>query len=658
MARKASGKSPRRTKRASKDVRRPRSERRPARRTKARFAWVASILVVLTLGIGGGWLWFSQDLPSLDGLNTERRPAIRLLASDGTLLETYGDVFGRKVHVRYLPKHVPQAVLAAEDRRFYSHFGVDAVGLVRAIVANIRAGHVVQGGSTITQQVAKNLFLTPERSMSRKIREAILALKLEARFSKDDILTVYMNRMYLGSGTWGIDAAAKRYFNKPAEALSVYEAAMIAGLLKAPSRYNPANSKDLAHARAVLVLNSMADVDFLTPAQAQDAAIKRTSAVRGKTRPAQRYFTDWIVERVRGYVGSGQGDLIVKTTLDPKLQRMAEAKTEKIMAEAAERGVTQVGLVLMTPEGAVRAMIGGKDYGDSKFNRATQALRQPGSSFKPFVYLAALEAGLSPNTTFTDAPLAIGRYTPKNYGGKYYGNVTLRTALAKSLNSVAVRVSEQVGRDKVIGAARRMGVTAHLTDTPSIALGASDVPLIEMTTAYAVLANKGTGVWSYGIEEIREKDGTAEGRILYQRPNDDPGRVVQENDVNGMNAMLMSVVESGTGRRARIGRPAAGKTGTSQEFRDAWFVGYTPNLVAGVWMGNDDGEPMKKVTGGNLPAMLWGAVMKEAHKGVEVADLPTYIAPAVVAQTPRQPRKSTSRPPSTGNRPPVIKMGP
>lgn len=653
MARKSSRKSAPDNTRVG--VRRPRAEKPAARKGKRRFAIAAMLFGFLAIGLGAGWLWFSQDLPSLDNLNAERRPAIRLLAADGSLLETYGDVYGRTVHVKYLPPHVPQAVLAAEDHRFYGHFGIDLWGLGRAMVVNAKAGRIVQGGSTITQQVAKNLFLTPERSLGRKIREAILAIKLEQRFTKDQILTVYMNRMYLGSGTWGIDAAAKRYFEKPAEALTPYEAAMIAGLLKAPSRYNPASSGELAHERAKLVLGKMAAYGFLSEQQAADAAAKRSDAVRGKTRPAQRYFTDWIVERVRGYVGTGQGDLIVQTTLDPELQQMAEARTAKIMEAAGKKGVSQVGLVMMTPEGAVRAMIGGKDYGESKFNRATQALRQPGSSFKPFVYLAALENGLSPNTIMTDAPLRLGNYEPKNYGGKYYGDVTLMDALTRSLNTVAVQVSEQVGRDQVIGAARRLGITAELTDTPSIALGASEVPLIEMTTAYAALANGGFGVWAFGIEEIREKDS---GRVLYKRPADPPGRVVQEEHVAGMNAMLQSVVEAGTGRRAAIGRPAAGKTGTSQEFRDAWFIGYTPNLVTGVWMGNDDGESMKKVTGGNLPAMLWGSVMKEAHKGVEVAGLPTYIAPPVVAHTPPPPANDNNPPPATAKPRSIIKMGP
>ncbi len=466
--------------------------------------------------------------------------------------------------------------------------------------------------------MAKNLFLTPERSLKRKIQEVLLALWLENHLSKDQILTVYLNRVYLGAGTYGVDAASRKYFGHPARDLSTYEAAMLAGLLKAPSRFNPATDPDKARERAELVLDNMVRTGFLN---VQDAKLARSrpNRVVATNGGASRYFVDWLLERVSGYVPAGDRDLVVITTLDPVLQRRAESEIRAALDGPGRKSkVEQAALVAMAPDGAVRAMVGGRDYGRSQFNRATQALRQPGSAFKPLVYLAGLLAGLTPESRLPDAPVTVDGWTPRNFDGRYRGEVSLGQAMAESLNTVAVRVAEKAGYAKVVDVARRLGVTADLDATPSLALGTGEVTLLELTGAYAVFANGGRGVWPYGISEIRD----GEGRVLYRRTGSGPGRVVAPKYVTAMNRMLMQVTEDGTGKSADLDRPNAGKTGTSQNFRDAWFVGYTADLVTGIWMGNDDGSPTGKVTGGGLPAKTWHAYMAAAHTGVAVRSLP------------------------------------
>ncbi len=570
--------------------------------------------------IGGLIAWYGSGLPDisrLDGLT--RRPSVTLLSADGTMLATFGDLYGAPVQLHELPPHLPQAVLAVEDRRFYSHFGLDLWGVTRAVLANLRAGRIVQGGSTITQQLAKNLFLKPERTIRRKVQETLLALWLERRFSKDQILTIYLNRVYLGAGTYGVEAAARRFFGKSARQVSLYQAAMLAGLLKAPSRYNPVSDRELAAARARWVLAAMVDAGYLTPERAAAAERQPPWLATSALGQGRRYFADWVLEQVSSYVGYSDRDLTVVTTLDPRLQRLADAQVAAVLAGPGKKaGAGQAALVGLAPDGAVKAMVGGRDYSESQFNRATQALRQPGSAFKLFVYLAGLEAGLEPDDTMMDAPVAVGGWHPRNYDGRYYGEVTLRGALARSLNSVAVRLTEQVGRDRVIAAARRLGITSELRPEPSLALGASEVTLIELTAAYAVLANNGVGVWAYGIREVRDD----RGRVLYRRSGSGPGRVIALDLLARMNDMLGAVVAWGTGRGARLDRPMAGKTGTSQDFRDAWFIGYTADLVTGVWIGNDDGQAMKDVVGGGLPARLWRSFMAEALKGLAIRPLP------------------------------------
>jgi len=571
--------------------------------------------VALALAVG----WYAYDLPEVTSIaKTGRQPSITMIAADGSQIAAVGDVHGRTIGLNEVPPVLRQALIAVEDRRFYEHLGVDPRGLARAMLANLRAGRIVQGGSTLTQQLAKNLFLNPDRTIRRKVQELLLAFWLERKFTKDQILTLYLNRVYFGAGNYGVDAAARRYFGKPVQDLSLYESALLAGLLKAPSRYNPARNSGGADLRTQLVLGAMVDAGFISGAEAE-AAMKKKSSSRVLAIGQARYFSDWVLNQVAGYVGQTARDLVIVTTLDPRLQQIAEKELVGLLdGPGSELGAGQAAFVALTPGGAVRAMVGGRDYGESQFNRAVQALRQPGSAFKAFTYLAAFEKGLEPNDRLVDSPVEVDGWAPRNYNDRYYGEVTLREAFARSLNSVAVKVLLKVGPETVAATARRLGITSKLKATPSIALGTSEVTLLELTGAYAVFANRGSGVWPHAISEIRE----ASGRVLYRRSGDGPGQVVAPEAVDQMADLMSATVEWGSGKAARQKRPAAGKTGTSQEFRDAWFVGYTADLVAGAWFGNDDGTPMKNVTGGNLPARLWGRVMARGLAGVPASPLP------------------------------------
>jgi len=576
--------------------------------------------VVWGLVAGVGLLaYFAYDLPDVEqALAATRRPTITLVAADGAHLITVGDIHGLPVRLNDLPPALPQAILATEDRRYYSHFGLDVIGLARALVANIRAGRVVQGGSTITQQVAKNVFLTPDRTFRRKVQELLLALWLERKFSKDQILTVYLNRVYLGSGTYGVEAASQRYFQKSARRLDTWQSAMMAGLLKAPTRYNPIHHPNRSQRRTRQVLANMVAAGYLTRADAR-AVENRHAKIRPlRTSRRARYFSDWVLAQVPSYASVNDRDITVVTTIDRRLQADAETAIGKALQKGKAVSATQAALIAMTPDGAVRAIVGGADYGISQYNRATQAKRQPGSAFKPFVYLAGLEAGMSPGTVIDDKPLTIDGWTPRNFSRGFAGPVTIRQALARSINTVAVRVARKVGYPAVVDVAHRLGITSDLKPVPSLALGASDLSLIELTAAYGTFANGGYGVWPYGIEEIRDNTGT----VLYRRQGSGPGRVIDAWAAGTMNNMLAGVIENGTGKNARLPRPVAGKTGTSQNFGDAWFIGYSADLVAGVWMGNDSMEPMKKVTGGGLPAIAWRRFMAAAHRKTPPRDLP------------------------------------
>jgi penicillin-binding protein 1A len=562
--------------------------------------------------------FYGYDLPDIDGLTSSlRKPSITLLSADGETIAAYGDVYGEPVTLKDLPPSLPQAVIATEDRHFYRHFGLDPVGLLRAAFADLRAGHVVQGGSTITQQLAKNLFLTPERSVKRKVQELLMALWLERKFNKEQILTLYLNRVYLGSGTWGVDAAARRYFDVPASRLNLYQSALLAGLLKAPSRYNPQNDRELSAKRTTQVLANMVDAGAITQADADNALRTGPSTVK-QIAHVGRYFADWVHDQVQSYAGDDR-DIVVQTTLDMGLQRKVEADLAALLAgPGAKAGVSQGAVVVMSPDGAIRAMAGGANYAASQFNRAVQGLRQPGSSFKAFLYLAALEAGWSENTAIEDSPIRSGKYQPENYTNKYEGTITLRHALAKSSNVAAVRLIESIGPKRVVAVAKRLGIASDLRADASLALGTSEVSLLELTAGYATFANSGNGVFSYGFSQVRDNVGN----VVFRRQGGGTGQVVAPAELRQMDDMLSAVVAEGTGKAAAIDRPVAGKTGTTQDYRDAWFIGYSADYVGGVWLGNDDGTPMHKITGGALPAQLWHTVMLAAHKGLPPRPLP------------------------------------
>ncbi len=626
--------------------RRPRKNRqsRPvAQRIKWAAKWTSVAAIWAALITGGVFSWFAWDLPSIDHLTQDtRRPNITILAANGSVLAAYGELHGNRIAASDLPPHVIEAVTAIEDRRFFIHMGVDPFGLARAMWRNIRAGGIVQGGSTLTQQLAKNIFLTRERTFARKIREAILAVRLELRFTKHEILTVYLNRAYFGAGAYGIEAASERFFGRHARDLTLYQGAMLAGLLKAPSRLNPLNSQQAAEQRTDIVLAAMVDVGWIGEAEKTAAIAMGMTPDRKATRPAgqiagQRYFTDWILDRVNGLIGVYESDITVETSFDPRLQAIAARSLEDGLNEGSGLGAEQGAFIAMTAGGAVRAMVGGRDYQVSQFNRATQARRQPGSAFKPIVYLTALERGLTPDSMIEDTSFAVGDWRPRNFNGRFNGRVTLREALTRSLNVATARLGYRIGLDNVISTARRLGVTSDLEPHPSLSLGTAGLSLIELTGAYAVIANGGQAAGPYGILRIRGRDG----QLIYARRNgvidQYQRRIIADAHVGMMHDMLGSAITRGTARRAALSRPAAGKTGTSQQFRDAWFIGYTGGgpdaaLVAGVWLGNDRSAPMDGITGGRIPAAVWRAFMLDAL--ADIAPLPLARAPTQIARQP------------------------
>ncbi len=577
--------------------------------------------------IGGiALVYLASQLPDIGALNTiKKQQGITVETVDGHVLANYGDVYGQYVPYDQIPKTLVQAVMATEDRRFFEHHGVDFFGIARAMVTNLVRGHMVQGGSTVTQQVAKNVFLTPERTLKRKLQEVMLAFWLEARFSKKEIMAIYLNRVYLGAGTFGVDAAAHRYFSKSASELNLQESALLAGLLKAPSRYSPASNSEKAQGRLHQVLLNMVDAGYLKQKEA-DAAL--ATYVKSPSHAGNggdvRYFTDWIVDTLPETIGQVDQDLIVTTTLDPKLQALAQDTLQNVIStEGPKKNISQGALVSMRPDGAVVAMVGGTSYAESQYNRATQAHRQPGSVFKLFVYLSALEAGLTPLSTVEDAPitLQVGNksWSPDNFENKgYRGEIPMVEAIRYSLNTVSVRLSQYAGVSRVADMAMRLGVP-NIPSHPSIALGAVEATLLEMTGAYAHLPNQGMPVVPYGVVKVR----TRAGKEIFQHEAPEGGAALAKGAVEMMNYMLMDVATRGTGSKAALpGRQVAGKTGTSQDYKDAWFIGFVPQLVTGVWVGNDDNKSMKRVTGGSVPTTIWHDYMLHALEGVPVAAIP------------------------------------
>jgi penicillin-binding protein 1A len=567
--------------------------------------WVVLLTIWGGVALGALLLFLIWDLPRTDiALSATRRPGVTLEAADGRVLATSGDVHGEIVRLRDLPSHLPAAVIAIEDRRFRSHFGIDPIGLARAAWVNWSSGRVVQGGSTLTQQLAKNLFLTPARSLRRKAQEAVLALWLEHRFSKDELLEIYLNRVYLGGGAYGVDAAARLYFGVPAARVSLWQSAVLAGLPQAPSRLNPRVSPDAAGARAAEVLEAMAETGFLTRQQAALAV----EHIRIPARPARHagWFADWVLDDLADRF-PGNADLALRTTLDPRMQAVVEQRLEALLAGPGARANANQGAVVVmeAATGNVRAMAGGRDYRVSQFNRATQARRQPGSVFKPFVFLGALERGASPGDAVSDGPISLGGWSPGNGEWRMRGEITLEEALAQSVNTAAVRVLQRAGGAREAAAvARRFGMTGPFPNDATLALGTGEVTLVELTAAYAAFANGGLRPVPRGLAAAR-----ADGRLVPIAP---PAatRATSPEQAARIRAMLEAVVSRGTGRGAQPPgmRALAGKTGTTQDFRDAWFVGLVPGagagLVIGVWLGNDDGAAMLGVRGGTLPARL------------------------------------------------------
>lgn len=608
-----------RSKPAAKPARRARRRGRSAAKARRRILWRVGKWVAITAlwlaVVGAGFVgYYAHDLPDTDALTGPETPlSVTVFAADGSTIANVGEMWGAFVPVAEMPPALPEAVLAIEDRRFFEHGGIDVFGVIRAAWRNAVSGRVVAGGSTISQQVAKLVFLSPERSVKRKIQEAMLAFWLEREFSKEEILTIYLNRAYFGAGAYGVDAAARRYFGRGARRVTVAQAALIAGLLKAPSRYSPAGNPALARRRAGVVVEAMAEAGFLSRSEAGAAA----AAVQNLTivppaGPAAGYFADWIAAQVPGYVGREHGVLRVHTTLDPARQRAAEAAVSKALAASGRaRRIGQGALVALDGTGAVRAMVGGRDYRKSRFNRATQARRQPGSAFKTLVYLAAVEDGLAPDDVLEDAPISIAGWAPRNHDGRYRGPMTVREAFAHSVNTVAVRAGLRAGVARIREAALRLGIESALPADASLALGTGEVTPLELTAAYAALAGGGRRVLPHGIVEIRDRAGA----LLYRRAGSGAGRAVAPPAVAAMRDLLAAAVAEGTGRAAALPPalgPAYGKTGTTQKFRDAWFVGWAGDLTAGVWLGNDDGASMDEVTGGSHPAAIWRDFMTRA----------------------------------------------
>jgi penicillin-binding protein 1A len=613
---------------AARPERRPRPPgKHPPKRRRVRamhllVAMAVYPIVAMALALGLAFSYYSKTIPDPLALRQkDKAPVVRILARDGSVLAERGAP--PYVPIDLLPRHLIDAVLAIEDRRFFSHWGIDPGGLTRAIVTNLRAGRVVQGGSTLTQQLAKNIILNSERTLARKVEELVLALWLETRLSKPDILELYLNRVYFGAGVYGVEAAARRFFEKSARELTLGESAVLAGLLKAPSRYSPAWNPTATRERGQMVLAKMVEAGFVAPADGQPGVIAAVRfadwhVMRGDT--GVEYAVDAALDQLPLLIGDPDGEILVETTIDANLQRRAQQIVHGLLAaEGSSVDASQAALVLLDVGGGIAVMVGGRSYAESQFNRAIRARRQPGSAFKPFIYLTALESGLTPDSVVKDAPIVHGGWSPRNFDGRYKGYVTLREALARSLNTVSVRLTLGVGVHKAAETAHRLGIASELRSDATLALGTSEVTLLELTGAYGALASGGRRIEPHIVTGIR----SGAGRVLYRRPPTPEQMVVAAQHVGALSDMLNAALVFGTGRGAAIPlHPACGKTGTAQDFRDAWFIGYTAHYVGGVWVGNDDRRHMKRVAGGTLPAKLWREVMLLAHEGLPPMTLP------------------------------------
>lgn len=544
-----------------------------------------------------------------------RQPSVVILDRNGEELAARGARYGQQVSVGELPPYLVKAIVATEDRRFFQHKGVDLRGTLRALYANLKSGRVVEGGSTITQQLARNLFLSTKQNYTRKAKEALLALWIEGRYTKEQILSLYLNRIYFGAGAYGIDSAARTYFGKSAREVTLAEAAVLAGLPKAPSQLAPTLNPGGARDRAKVVIDNLRETGAISEFEAREAMLHPAVVTGGGGDADIGWFFDYVADQARALAGAARtasGDLVVTTTIDKKMQRDAEAAIKEVIGvDARIEGAEQAALVAYDASGAMRAMVGGRSYLDSQFNRATQAKRQPGSAFKPFLYAAALENGVRPESVYTDQPIEIDGWAPQNYSEGYQGRMRVSEAVAKSVNTIAVQISEQIGRDKTVEMAKRLGVRSDIPAVASIALGGVNVSLDELAAAYIPFADEGMEPETWSIERIEDQNL----EVIYERAPVKPKRVLSEDVAVDMTHLLFQVMNSGTGAAARLGaRDAAGKTGTTNDWRDAWFVGYTKQIIAGVWVGNDDFSPMDHVTGGGLPAKIWKSFMLAAHQ--------------------------------------------
>ncbi len=575
----------------------------------------------LTFAVLGGILMCAFAKPAFEYAKQDWRAAqdyaVVFLDRAGNEIGRRGVLHSDQVRLDEIPDYLVKATLATEDRRFYEHWGIDIQGTLRALLENARNASVVQGGSSITQQLAKNLFLSNERSLERKIKEAFLALWLEFNLSKDEILKVYLDRAYMGGGAFGVEAASQFYFGKSVRDVTLAEAAMLAGLFKAPTRFAPHINLPAARARANQVLTNMVEAGFLTEGQVWGARRNPATPVPRRNDEAPNYFLDWAFEEVKGLAPRGERVLTVKTTIDMALQRRAEQALESSLRQHGDAfNVSQGALVSLDNEGAVRAMVGGRDYGQSQFNRATMVGRQTGSSFKPYVYVVALQNGYTPRTVVVDAPITIGNWSPKNYSGGYSGAMTVTEALVRSINTIPVRITQQIGRSKVIQALRDVGITADLPNNATLPLGVADITVLEMAQGYAHFPSGGRSVEAHGIVEMVN----AQGDVVYRRSRDrePPRQIFPQQAVADLNGIMAQIVEWGTGTRAQLdGVQAAGKTGTTNAYRDAWFVGYTAHFTTAVWFGNDDNTATNRMTGGTVPAMTWQDFMNFAHIGLD-----------------------------------------
>ncbi len=584
-----------------------------------------SLVAALSIGVA------MPEMPSLPPI--KRDAQITYVDRGGAVIGVRGGRYAAPVDLAKLPAYVPAAFVAIEDRRFYEHQGIDPMGIARAIVSDLGQGRAAQGASTITQQLARNLFLTNERTVERKATEAVYAVELEQAYSKKQILGLYLSRVYFGSGAYGIEAAAHRYFNKSAARLTIREAAMLAGVMKSPTNYDPADQTANALARSKLVLDAMVETGAITPAQRAKALAQAPKVWKDAPDEAAQYFVDWIDGQTRRLLTSPiKQDLVVETTLDLALETAAAQSAAATVARHQAQGIEQAAVVSVDGAGRIRALVGGVDYGHSQFDRAVDAHRQAGSSWKPFVYLAALEAGRTPDMMVTDEPVTIGTWSPHNYEEGYLGQITLQQALAQSINTVAAKLADDVGRDKVAAGAHRVGIMSAINTDPAMALGTTLVTPLEMAQAYAAFSNGGNRVAAYGIERIR----TSAGALVFQNRPTPPAPAIANPPLGELNQMLRTVVTSGTGVRAAIaGYDIAGKTGTTSDYKDAWFCGFTGGFTTVVWMGRDDNTSMRKVTGGSAPAEAWRGYMAYAVRHVGATAIPPGPpAPAPVLLTP------------------------